>query len=193
MHGVRSRVVLAGVVVLATGAFGCRAKRDAEPQTSSSAAAHAGAPPARPLLEPCRLLTAGEASALLGGLAKAIPYDKLAYASSCIWEASNPRRGLVVMTSSREQLRADQALRTADADTLEKRFAQVVASESATGVEPVSNLGDAALWAKNAGQLWILKKNRVVVTVGFQGDTPRPDARERSLDAGRLIVPRLGG
>src|SRR5688572_22368173 len=65
--------------------------------------------PKRPTLEPCRLLSLDEASAVLRGPATASPSEKMAYASSCIWETREPRRGLRVMTSTTAQLRADES------------------------------------------------------------------------------------
>jgi hypothetical protein len=146
----------------------------------------------RPTLEPCRLLTLDEAGAVLRGPATASPFEKVAYASSCIWETREPRRGLQVMTSTAVQLRADESLRAVDGDTPEKRFAQVVQSQAANGSsEAVPNVGDAALWSKQAGQLWILKRGRGLVTVSLHGDSPPPDAFETCLAVARKIMPRL--
>jgi hypothetical protein len=148
--------------------------------------------PKRPTLEPCRLLTLDEASAVLRGPATANPFEKMAHASSCIWETREPRRGLQVMTSTTAQLRADESLRAVDGDTPEKRFAQVVQSQAANGSsEAVPKLGDAALWSQRAGQLWILKKGRALVTVSLHGDSPPPDAFETCAAVARKIMPRL--
>jgi hypothetical protein len=143
-------------------------------------------------LEPCRLLTRDEASAALRGPATASPFEKVAYASSCIWETREPRRGLQVMTSTTAQLRADESLRAVDGDTPEKRFAQVVQSQAANGSsKAVPDLGDAALWSEQAGQLWILKKGRGLVTVSLHGDSPPPDSFETCFAVARKIMPRL--
>jgi hypothetical protein len=194
MDAARPFTVIASVVALSAGTFACQSKLGSEAASRPSASADASTPLVTTKREACHLLTTDEASKLLDGAAKAFPYDKMKFASSCIWEAPNPRRGLIVMTSSREQLRADEALRAVDGETPEKRFAQIAESQSAAGkVEPVPNLGDAALWVEKAGELWVLEKNRALVTVGFQGNAPGTDARERSLAAARLILPRLGG
>jgi len=168
-----------------------RARAKAEP-ASDAAAVVPVSDSKRPTLEPCRLLTLDEASALLRGSATASPSEKMAYASSCIWETREPRRGLQVMTSTTAQLLADESLRAVDGQTPEKRFAQVVQSQAAKGSsQAVPNLGDAALWSEQAGQLWILKKGRALVTVSLHGDSPTPDAFERCVEVARKIMTRL--
>ena len=171
------------MLLTALGSVGCERHEETVP---------AAARTVRQSLEPCRLLTADEASSFLRGSATAVPSEKVAYASSCIWEARSPRRGLQVMTSSPAQLRADEALRKVEGDTLEKRFAQVVQSQMGRGEHAsVPNLGDAAFWSAGAGQLWILENDRALVTVSFHEDGAAPDLFERSKAVAEKILPRL--
>jgi hypothetical protein len=171
------------ILLIALGSLGCERHEEAAPAATR---------PVRQTLEPCRLLTVDEASSFLRGSATAVPSEKVAYASSCIWEAQNPRRGLQVMASSPAQLRADEDLRKVEGDTLEKRFAQVVQSQLGRGeTATVPNLGDAAFWAGEAKQLWVLEKDRALVTVSFHEDTAPPDLFERSKAVAQKIVPRL--
>ena len=164
--------------------FGCEQRADPAPAAS--------APTVRETLEPCRLLSADEASAFLRGSASAAPSEQVAYASSCIWEAQAPRRGLQVMVSSPAQLRADETLRKVDGDTPDKRFAQVVQSQLGRARSAsVPNLGDAAFWADEPKQLWILQKNRALVSVSFHGEPNAADLFERSEDVAKKILPRL--
>ena len=173
---------------LAAGVACERAETPAEPRASATPVS-SSVPSA---LEPCRLLTLDEASAFLRGRATASPYERLTYASSCIWEARDPRRGLQVTTSTATQLRTDESMRAAGVDTPHESFARLVESQTAKGDgTPISSLGDAALWSEKEAQLWILDKDRALVTVSFHGERREADVRERCVEVARKIVPRI--
>jgi len=140
------------------------------------------------------LLTDDEASVFLGGSATATPAppDKLPHASSCIWTAQAPLRGLQVMASTPAQLDADEKLRKLDAHTVEKRFAHLIHTQMKEGnAVPVPGLGDGALWTEGSQQLWIMKKNQAVITISFHGDSPTPQALDKCKGAAAKVLARL--
>jgi len=169
---------------------GCQ--RHEKPKDTATAAVSASAAPAPQTLEPCRLLTTDEASIFLDGSAVAAPSNAVSYASSCIWEAREPLRGLQVMTSTPAQLHADEALRKVGADTVEKRFAQLVQTLTLGGkATPVSGLGDDALWIEDSQQLWIMKRGRALITVSFHAEQRTADVFEKSRAISEKLLARL--
>jgi hypothetical protein len=186
-------VVTGAIPALGSSACERRDRSDEPPASAGSAvSAQSAAVPAAAVLEPCRLLTEDEASAFLGGPATATPSDKVAHASSCIWTAHGPLRGLQVMTSTPAQLAADEQLRKLAADTIEKRYAQLIHTLLKEGkAAPVTGLGDGALWAEDSQQLWIMKKGRALITVSFHGDSPVAGALDKSKGAAGKVLERL--
>jgi len=96
------------------------------------------------------------------------------------------------MTSTPAQLHADEALRKVGADTVEKRFAQLVQTLTLGGkATPVSGLGDDALWIEDSQQLWIMKRGRALITVSFHAEQRTADVFEKSRAISEKLLARL--
>jgi len=187
-------VAVVGAAVALGGAACARTEPAGPAAPSASAAMGPAERPASRTLEPCRLLSDDEASVFLGGSATASPAppDKLPHASSCIWTAQGPLRGLQVMTSTPAQLEADEKLRKLDAHTIEKRFAHLIHSQMTEGkAVPIHGFGDGALWAECSQQLWIMKRNQALITISFHGQSPTPQALDKCKGVATRVLARL--
>jgi len=96
------------------------------------------------------------------------------------------------MTSTPAQLRADEALRKIGADTVEKRYAQLVETLTLGGKgAAVSGLGDDALWIEDSQQLWIMKRGRALITVSFHAEQRTAGAFEKFRAISEKVLARL--
>jgi len=96
------------------------------------------------------------------------------------------------MTSTPAQLGADEELRKIGANTVEKRYAQLVQTLTLGGRgAAVNGLGDDALWIEDSQQLWIMKRGRALITVSLHTEQRSAGALEKFRAISEKVLARL--